>query len=82
VLKHFDLADDEIGILTKLARGESKTSVAKNLGVELHHLKYRLSKVWKKLNVQNAEQAIVVLTSLGLVEMGYSLPAKSVNAAL
>lgn len=64
----FELSPRETDVLNQLSQGFSNKVIARNLGIEETTVKLHLRSLFKKLNVKNRTEAVVVARNAGLCE--------------
>ena len=65
-----ELSPQMLRALRALARGKSRKQIAFEMGISQHTLKTYLWKVYRRLDVQNAPQAVAEALERGLIRCG------------
>ncbi|KCV82455.1 Transcriptional activator protein vanR [Actibacterium atlanticum] len=68
ITAQYGLSDEDLELMSRLAAGETRASIAASERSHAHNVKYRLNRIFKKMDARNAEQALVLFTLLGLHE--------------
>ena len=72
---HEQLTERELGILERMANGQSDQQIADELFLSLNTVKWHNRQIYGKLGVHNRTQAIAQARRLGLVDIGAAPPA-------
>lgn len=63
----YDLLKNELAVLKLVAIGKTNKEIAENLVVSLRTVEYRLTKIFKKLQVQSRKEAVEKIKKIGLL---------------
>ncbi|GAB0166882.1 response regulator transcription factor [Lysinibacillus sp. CTST325] len=63
----YDLQKNELAVLKLVANGKTNKEIAGNLVVSLRTVEYRLTKIFKKLQVQSRKEAVEKIRKIGLL---------------
>ena len=66
---HLGLNDDEVTILTLVARGLTNPEVGQTLGTSRRSVKSHLENIYRKLAVTNRVEAVLKAAAVGLIEL-------------
>lgn len=66
-LIQYDLKKNELAVLQLVAVGKSNKEIAENLFVSLRTVEYRLTKIFKKLQVHSRKEAVEKIIKIGLL---------------
>lgn len=66
-LIQYDLKKNELAVLQLVAVGKTNKEIAKNLHVSLRTVEYRLTKIFKKLQVHSRKEAVEKIIKIGLL---------------
>ncbi|MFC9540840.1 response regulator transcription factor [Lysinibacillus sp. NPDC056959] len=66
-LIQYDLKKDELAVLKLVAAGKTNKEIAENLFVSLRTVEYRLTKIFKKLQVYSRIEAVEKIRKIGLL---------------
>lgn len=66
-LIQYDLKKNELAVLQLVAVGKTNKEIAENLFVSLRTVEYRLTKIFKKLQVHSRKEAVEKIIKIGLL---------------